>query len=72
MNLFQELLQRRVPRITSGFIVGGWGLLQFLTILESRMATPPHLVNLSGLALVLFLSSVITLAWIHGRPGKDT
>ncbi len=72
MNLFQKLRQRRVFRITTGYVLGCWGLLQFLTFLESRMTVSPHLVNLIGLALLLFLPSVITLAWVHGRPGKDT
>jgi tetratricopeptide (TPR) repeat protein len=72
MNVFQELRQRRVPQITSGYIVVGWGVLQFLAFLESRMAISPHLVNLIGLALLLLLPSLITLAWVHGRPGKDT
>lgn len=41
MNLFQELRQRRVPQITSGYVVGSWGLLQFLAFLEGRMAVSP-------------------------------
>jgi len=72
MNFFQELRQRRVPQYTSGYIVASWGLIQFLTFLESRMAVSPHLVNVVGIALLLLLPAVITLAWVHGRPGKDT
>jgi tetratricopeptide (TPR) repeat protein len=72
MNLFQELRQRRVFRITTGYVVGCWGLLQFLAFLESRMAISPHLVNLVGLGLLLLAPSVITLAWVHGKPGKDS
>ncbi|MEN8006260.1 MAG: tetratricopeptide repeat protein [Candidatus Krumholzibacteriota bacterium] len=72
MNLLQDLRQRRVPQIVSGYVLGGWGVLQFLAFLESRMTVSPHLVNLIGLALLFLLPSVITLAWVHGRPGKDT
>ncbi len=72
MNLFQELRERRVPQITSGYLVGGWGLIQFFDFLEGRMAVSPNLVNLIGLGLVVLLPSVIMLAWVHGRPGKDT
>lgn len=72
MNFFQELRQRRVFQITSGYIVGGWGLLQFLAFLENRMAVSPHLVNLIGLALLFLLPAVVILAWVHGRPGRDT
>ena len=72
MSLFQELRARRVPQITSGYVVGCWGLLQFLAFLESRMAVSPHLVNLAGLVLLSLLPTVVTLAWVHGRPGRDT
>lgn len=72
MNLFQELRQRRVPQIASGYIVGSWGLIQFFDFLESRMAVSPNLVNLVGIGLVLLLPSVIVMAWVHGRPGRDT
>lgn len=72
MNLFQELRQRRVFQITSGYVLGSWGILQFFTFLESRMTVSPHMVNLLGLALLFLLPSVITMAWVHGRPGKDT
>ncbi len=72
MNLFQELRQRRVPQIASGYIVGSWGLIQFFDFLENRMAVSPNLVNLVGVGLVLLLPSVIVMAWVHGRPGRDT
>ena len=72
MNLIQELRQRRVLQISTGYVVGSWGLLQFFAFLESRMTVSPHLVNLIGFALLLLLPSVVTLAWVHGRPGKDT
>ena len=38
MNLLQELRQRRVFQITSAYVVGCWGLIQFFTFLENRMA----------------------------------
>lgn len=72
MNLFQELRQRRVPQIASGYIVGSWGLIQFFDFLESRMAVSHNLVNLVGIGLVLLLPSVVIMAWVHGRPGRDT
>ncbi len=72
MNLVQELRQRRVPQIVSAYLVAGWGAIQFLEFLESRMAVSPHLVNLIGLSLLLLLPTVLTIAWIHGRPGRDS
>ncbi len=72
MNIFQELRQRRVPQISSGYIVAGWGIIQFLEFLESRMAVSPNLVNLVGIGLLLLMPSIVILAWVHGRPGRDT
>ncbi len=72
MSLFQEIRQRRVPQIVGGFVAASWAIIQFLEFLEGRMAISPNLVNLVGLALLLMLPSVLTLAWVHGRPGRDT
>lgn len=72
MNIFQELRQRRVPQIVSGYVVGSWGLIQFLDFLESRMTVSPNLINLVGIGLLLLLPSIVLLAWVHGRPGRDT
>jgi tetratricopeptide (TPR) repeat protein len=72
MNLIRELRARRVPQFTSAYVVGGFGLVQFLEFLEGRMELSPHLVNLIALGLVLLLPSVVMLAWSLGRPGRDT
>jgi tetratricopeptide (TPR) repeat protein len=71
MNLYQELRERRVFQFTISYIVGSFGLVEFLEFLEGRMQLSPNLVNLVGLALVLLLPSVIMLAWGLGRPGRD-
>ncbi len=72
MNLFEEIRARRVPQYLSAYLVGSWGLVQFVTFLEDRMQFSPHLVNLIGLTLILFLPSIIILAWCHGRPGSES
>jgi tetratricopeptide (TPR) repeat protein len=72
MSLFQEIRQRRVPQIVGGFVAGSWAIIQFLEFLEGRMAISPNMVNLIALALLLMLPSVLTLAWVHGRPGRDS
>jgi hypothetical protein len=38
MPLFQELRQRRVPQYVSAYILGGWGLIQFVQFLEGRLS----------------------------------
>ncbi len=72
MNFVQEIRERRVPQITGGYVGVGWAVIQFLEFLEGRMTVSPHLVNLVALALLLLLPAVVTLAWVHGRPGRDT
>ncbi len=71
MNLLRELRRRRVPQYVSAYVIGGWGVLQFLEFLEGRLRFSPHLVNLVGLGLLLLLPGVFLLAWSLGRPGPD-
>jgi len=71
MNLLKELRERRVPHFVSAYVVGGFGLVEFLEFLEGRMELSPHFVNLVALTLLLILPSVILLAWSFGRPGRD-
>ena len=36
------------------------------------MTVSPHLVNLIALSLLMLLPAVLTMAWVHGRPGRDS
>ena len=72
MNWLVELRERRVPQFTISYMVGAFGIVQFLEFLEGRMSLSPHLVNLVGLALLLLLPSILVLAWSYGRPGDDS
>ncbi|MBN2172086.1 MAG: tetratricopeptide repeat protein [Candidatus Krumholzibacteriota bacterium] len=71
MKILAEMRARRVPQYLSAYILGGWGVVQFIAFLEDRLLLSPHLVNLVLLALVLLLPSVVALAWGHGRPGAN-
>ncbi|MCP4546287.1 MAG: tetratricopeptide repeat protein [bacterium] len=72
MSLIEKLRERRVPQIVGGYIAGGWAIVQFLEFLEGRMTISPHLTNLIGLAFILLLPTIASIAWLHGRPGKDS
>ncbi len=72
MDWIGEIRERRVPQFTISYLVGGFGLIQFLDFLEGRMQFSPHVVNLVGLGLLLLLPSILVLAWSLGRPGRDT
>ncbi len=71
MSLWSESLERRVPQYVGGYLVGAWGLLQFIIFIESRYRLAGNLVELVGGILVLLFPSIVMLAWSHGRPGKD-
>ena len=70
-GILTELRQRRVPQYVGGYLVAGWGSVQFVAFLEERAIVSPHLTNLVTLALAFILPSVVLLAWRHGRPGRD-
>ncbi|MCP4573916.1 MAG: tetratricopeptide repeat protein [bacterium] len=71
MGMFQELRARRVIPFVSAYVVGSWGLVQFVAFLEGRLMLSPHLVNLLAVGLVTLLPSIVVMAWCHGRPGAD-
>lgn len=68
---FKELLHRRVPQFTGAYLVGGWGLVQFVSFLESRYAIHATWVDGVALGWLLLLPAVLVLAWNHGAPGPD-
>lgn len=71
MSVMRELRERRVFQFVSAYVVGSWGLVQFVTFLEGRLMLSPHLVNLLSVGLITLLPSVAVMAWCHGRPGAD-
>jgi len=71
MSMLRELRERRIFQFVSAYVVGSWGLVQFVTFLEGRLLLSPHLVNLLAIGLVTLLPSVVVMAWCHGRPGAD-
>lgn len=71
MNILAEMRARRVPQYVSAYVIGAWGIVQFIAFLEGRLLLSPHLLNLVLLALAMLLPSVAVLAWGHGRPGAN-
>lgn len=67
----KNLLQRRVPQILGGYILGGFVLIQFIDWLVSHYPVSPHLPEFSFAVLVSLIPTVLILAYFHGRSGRD-
>jgi tetratricopeptide (TPR) repeat protein len=70
-SFMHELLSRRVPHIIGVYLAGSWGLLQFIDWIVSRYVLSPYLVDLSAVVLASLIPSIFTLAYFHGKPGRD-
>ena len=70
-NLFQDLMNRRVPHIIGFYLAAGWAVLQFIDWMVNRYILSPHLVEFTLTSLVSFIPSILILAYFHGTPGKD-
>ena len=66
----RELVERRVPHVAAVYLVGGWGLIQFISFIE-RFGVAPAWTNLTLFAWALLIPSVFLFTWNHGRPGRD-
>lgn len=69
--MLHQLLDRRVPQFVGLYVVGGWGVLQFVDFLVDRYLLSPALIDLSFAVLLLFVPTVFVIAWRHGAPGAD-
>ena len=70
-DLARDLLRRRVPQLSVGYLAVSWGFLQFADYIVDNFLLSPHW-NQMALAIVLLLvPSVLLLAYHHGSPGKD-
>ncbi|MBC8230863.1 tetratricopeptide repeat protein [bacterium] len=67
----KNLLDRRVPRIFGVYVGGSWGILQFVDWLEKRYVLSPHLTTFSLVILVSLIPTVLIVAYLHGKPGRD-
>ncbi|MFC2084195.1 serine/threonine protein kinase, partial [Bacteroidota bacterium] len=71
VSFFKDLIQRRIPQILGIYFAAGWGILQFVDWLVNRYILSPNLTDLSLVALLSMIPTVLFLAYFHGKPGKD-
>ncbi len=70
-SFFERLWERRFIQYTLSYIVGSWGLIQFIDWIVKRYH---YASSWTDIALILFLTllpSVLLFTYFHGRPGPD-
>jgi TolB-like protein len=67
----QDLLKRRVPQILGIYLAVGWGVLEFVDWLISRYDVTPRLADVSLVAWVAMIPTVLLLAYHHGARGPQ-
>jgi TolB-like protein len=70
-GLFQDLLKRRVPQILGIYLAVGWGVLEFVDWLIGRYEVTPRLADVSLVAWVAMIPTVLLLAYFHGARGQQ-
>jgi TolB-like protein len=70
-GLGQELLRRRVPQILGIYLAVGWGILEFVGWLVDRYEVTPQLADVSLVAWVAMIPTVLLLAYFHGARGQQ-
>ncbi len=70
-DIIQEIKERRVLQLVGFYLGGAWIALEFTGFIADRYLISPHVIDLILLGVAAMLPSVITLAYTHGKPGKD-
>ncbi|UCC83975.1 MAG: hypothetical protein JSW46_03300 [Gemmatimonadota bacterium] len=70
-GLGQDLLKRRVPQILGIYLAVGWGVLEFVDWLIGRYDVTPRLADVSLIAWVAMIPTVLLLAYFHGARGQQ-
>jgi len=69
--MLKDLIARRVPHILGVYLAAGWGALEFTDYVVDRYTLSPHLADFVLMLWALMLPTVVILAYLHGRPGRD-
>jgi len=69
--ILKNLLERRVPQILGVYLGGSIATVQFVDWLVNRYVLSPHLTNFSLVILVSMIPTILIMAYLHGKPGRD-
>ncbi len=67
-----RLLERRVPQITGLYIAATWMMIEIGDWVSERFELPMELTSYVFVGMVVFLPSVIMLAYQYGKKGKES
>ena len=70
-SLMTNLLERRVPHSVALYIGVSWGCVQFTHFVVNEFLLSPHWTRVVLSTVLLFLPTVLMLAWFHGKPGRN-
>ena len=70
-SLVRNLVERRVPHSVALYIGVSWGCVQFTHFVVNEFLLSPHWTRVVLATILLFLPTVLMLAWFHGRPGRN-
>ncbi|MBC8230865.1 tetratricopeptide repeat protein [bacterium] len=68
---FKNLLDRRVPHILGAYLGGSVATVGFVDLLINRYALSHHLMTFCLVLLVSLIPTVLLLAYLHGKSGRD-
>ena len=69
--LVRNLVERRVPHSIALYMGVSWGCVQFTHFAVNEFLLSPHWTRVVLSTVLLFLPTVLMLAWFHGRPGRN-
>ncbi len=70
-SFFSDLWDRRFFQFLATYIAASWGLIQFMEWIVRRYGIDESWVDKVVLMLLILLPSVLSLIYLHGRPGAD-
>ncbi len=70
-EVVRHLLARRVPQILGLYLGASWIIVEFVSLLVDRFALSPHLIEFCLVVLGAMIPTVVLLAYLHGKPGRN-
>jgi tetratricopeptide (TPR) repeat protein len=70
-GFFERLRERRFFRFVLSYLVGGWGVLQFLDWFVDHYGLAGFWVDAYVVLFLTMIPSVLVLTYFHGKPGRQ-
>lgn len=70
-SFFENLWERRFIQFSLSYLVGAWGLIQFIDWIVKRYSYAPIWTDIALLFFLTLLPSVLLFTYFHGQKGPD-